>query len=179
MTADALTLPYAPGSPEALAAGWVRWAAAPGFLRSPIADMSGKRAGRNQPGDVWFLAGSYGGDPVVRSCTVRPGADLFLPAVNMWFVGMPPEAMERGHGEVTLDGYRQELRPVVTPEPFVVRGGFLNGVTRSRADVPVTVWGLWARVPAPAPGQHDLHVVGGDGYGFVVDVSYRLTVPAG
>jgi hypothetical protein len=65
---------------------------------------------------------------------------------------------------------------VFTPRPFLVAGAFLNPVSRGRRPVPMTVWGLWSH-PAPLPpGQHVLDISGGDGYGFTVDVTYRLEV---
>ncbi|SDG08765.1 hypothetical protein [Klenkia brasiliensis] len=176
MPTTELPLPYDPRSPEGLAARWVRWVASCSVLRSPVADETGQDAARNQPGDVWFLAGSHGDGPVTRSCQVPAGRDLFVPAVNVWAVGGPAPVLPEAFGRVHVDG--AELLPdeVATPEPFPVRGVFLNGVNRSRKTRPMTVWGLWQLIPALAPGGHDVHVVGGDGHGFVVDVRYQLMV---
>jgi hypothetical protein len=173
-------LPYDPRSPEGLAARWVQWVAAAGPLKNPVADETGEHAAVNQPDDIWFLAGSYG-ERVERRCVVPDGRDLFLPAFNMWHAGAdgPPPVMERASGTIVLDGKLLEPDVIATPVPFTVAGARLNGVTRSKRAVPTTVWGLWKRIPALAPGQHQLRVTGGDGYGFTVDVSYRLTVSEG
>ena len=182
--APPLPLPYEPRSPEGLAARWVRWVAAAGPVRNPLEDDTGENAGHNQPDDVWFLAGSYGRKPMVRRCTVPAGRDLFLPAFNFWAAGGPEElppfddAFGHAFGEITLDGRDLGTAEVFTPEPFAVAGARLNGVTQTRKEIPMRVWGLWQRVAAPTVGHHVLHAVGGDGRGFVVDVTYHLGVAA-
>jgi hypothetical protein len=179
--ADGPTLPYEPGSPEGLAARWVRWVAAAGAVNNPLEDDTGEHAGRNQPDDVWFLAGSYGRKPVSRSCVVPVGRELFLPLVNMWEVGTggPPPVVEGAFGSLTVDGVAVEPQEISTPLPLTVAGARLNGVTGRKSPFPVTVWGLWGRVPALDHGTHELHAVGGAGEGFVVDVRYRLAVAVG
>ena len=170
-------LPYDPRSPEGLAARWVQWVAAAGPLKNPVADETGEHAAVNQPDDIWFLAGSYG-ERLERRCVVPAGRDLFLPAFNMWHAGAdgPPPVMERASGTVVVDGQLLEPDVIATPVPFTVAGARLNGVTRSKRAIPTTVWGLWKLIPALPPGQHQLRATGGDGYGFSVDVTYRLTV---
>ena len=174
------TMPYEPSSPEGLAARWVQWVAASGPLKNPVEDEDGRHAAHNQPDDVWFLAGTSGRQ-LQRRCTVPAGRDLFLPAFNFWMVPAegPPPVPDQAFGRLEVDGEEVELDEISTPRPFVVAGARLNGVTRSRRVLPVTVWGLWKRVPALAPGAHTVRAVGGDGYGFTVDVGYSLTVAAG
>jgi hypothetical protein len=175
--AEPAPLPYDPRSPEGLAARWVQWAAAASPLKNPIADTTGADAGHNQPDDVWFLAGSYG-EAVERQCTVPAGRPLFVPVFNIWFshAAGPPEPAERAVGSLQIDGSGVEPDVIATPVPFIVAGARLNGVTRTRKPVPLTVWGLWKHLSAPPPGQHELRIRGGDGYGFALDVTYRLTV---
>ena len=86
---------------------------------------------------------------------------------------------DRTFGRLEVDGVPGELDEISTPRPFVVAGARLNGVTRSKRVLPVTVRGLWKRVPALPPGAHTVRAVGGDGYGVTVDVGYSLTVAAG
>jgi hypothetical protein len=180
MPADGPALPYTPDSPEGLAARWVRWVADAGPVSNPVEDETGQYAGQNQPDDVWFLAGTYGRKPVERRCLVPIGRELFLPVFNLWDVGSggPPPVVERAFGSLTLDGVAVEPVEIGTPIPFTVAGARLNGVTGRKSPFPVTVWGLWSHLPALEPGEHDLHAVGGDGEGFVVDVRYRLSVVA-
>ncbi|MEV8513529.1 hypothetical protein [Dactylosporangium sp. NPDC051484] len=170
-------LPYESASPEGLAARWVRWVAGVGPFRNPVRDRSGRFAGLHQPDDVWFLAGTFGGE-VRRRCVVPGGRPLFLPAFNIWSVGAegPPEPVPDAFGHLVVDDVPTEVDVIATPVPFAVAGALLNPVTGTRQAVPVNVWGLWRRLdPLPA-GSHSLHVSGGDGYGFTVEVTYRLDV---
>ncbi len=170
-------LPYAPTSPEGLAARWIQWVASVPADESPLEDETGERAHVNQPDDVWFLAGSYG-TVVSRRCVVPAGRDLFLPVFNMWHkkAAGPPPPVEDAFGALVVDGVDVEPDLIATPTPFTVAGARFNGVTMWARPVPMTVWGLWKRISAPAPGEHTLRAVGGDGHGFTVDVSYRLQV---
>ena len=172
-----VALPYDPRSPEGLAARWVRWVAASGPLKNPVDDDTGEHAAHNQPDDVWFLAGSYG-KRLERRCVVPIGRDLFLPVFNMWHTQAdgPPPDVERAHGSLTVDGVAMDPDLITTPVPFTVAGARLNGVTGRKRPIPTTVWGLWKHIPALPPGTHDLRAVGGDGFGFTVDVTYRLAV---
>jgi hypothetical protein len=161
----------------ALAARWVQWAAAASPRRNPISDPDGRHAHRNQPGDVFFLAGTYGED-AVRSCTVPAGRPLFFPAFNIWHVGGAPIApMPDAYGRAFVD---HVSHPVVTadsgPAPFEVRGAWRNDVTGTRSSIPMRVWGIWATVPPLAPGPHQVHFEGGTGDGFRVTAHYELTV---
>jgi hypothetical protein len=170
-------LPYPPTSAEGLAARWVQWAASSPIARNPISDKTGKWAAANQPDDVWFLAGTFGG-PAERQCAVPAGRPLFLPAFNMWeWPSRTPTAVPSAYGNLTVDGVPTELDVIGTPEPFQVKGALLNPVTRMPRGINVTVWGIWRRLDPLAPGEHVVEFDGGDGYGFTVGpVIYRLTV---
>ncbi|BCB73701.1 hypothetical protein GCM10022251_79990 [Phytohabitans flavus] len=176
----AATLPYASDSPEGLAARWVRWVAGVGPLHNPVGDTTGADAGVNQPDDVWFLAGTFGGD-VERRCAVPAGTPLFFPAFNMWHRNAegPPPHLHRAVGDLVVDGSPIELETIATPVPFEVVGARLNPVTRTRKPVPMTVWGLWKRLDSLPSGQHVLRFAGGDGYGFTVRATYHLSVTPG
>src|SRR5690349_20598448 len=97
-------LPYHPTSPEGLAARWVRWVAGVGPMNNPVADRTGAHAAIDQPDDVWFLAGTFGGG-VERRCTVPAGRPLFFPAFNMWhrYADQPPPHLPRAHGDLVVD----------------------------------------------------------------------------
>jgi len=170
-------LPYDPSSPEGLAARWVQWVAAAGPVKNPVEGETGQYAALNQPDDVWFLAGTSG-KRLERQCMVPVGRDLFLPVVNLWEwpAAGPPVIADGPSGSLVVDGVALDLDEIGTPVPFTVAGAGLNGVTGRKKPVPLVVWGLWKRVPALAPGEHHLRAIGTDGYGFTVDVSYRLLV---
>jgi hypothetical protein len=170
-------LPYPPHSPEGLAARWVQWVAGVGMTHSPVDDPSGADAGVNQPGDVWFLAGTFGGK-AERRCPVPAGLPLFVPAFNMWHTNAegPPPRLPKAYGHLIVDGAKADLDVIATPVPFLVAGAPDNPVTGTDRQVPTTVWGLWKRLEPFPPGRHEVGFSGGDGYGFTVTVTYQLDV---
>ena len=170
-------MPFDPRSAEGLAARWLQWVASCG-IDDPIADKTGEFAGRNQPEDVFFLAGSYGKD-VTRRTSVPEGRELFIPLFNVWQRARHGQLLVEGaYGSLAVDGYAIEPVVVSTPVPFPVVGKGLNPVTGRSKPVEMTIWGLWGRVPALPLGEHELRAVGGVGDGFAVDVTYRLSVAA-
>jgi len=170
-------LPFDPRSPEGLAARWVQWVAAARVHKNPVADETGEDAADNQPTDLFFLAGSYG-ERVVRRCVVPAGRELFMPLFNVFLRNPdgPPPAPDREHGSIAVDGAPLEPDWIATPVPFMVSGTRLNGVTGRTKAVPMTTYGLWKLLAPLAPGEHEVHATGGDGYGSAVDVRYQLLV---
>lgn len=80
---------------------WWQWALGVPGATNPILDTTGANCGERQIDDVWFLAGTFGSDPVVRECTVPEGASLFFPLINRGFFVFdedppPTEAELRG-----------------------------------------------------------------------------------
>lgn len=61
---------------------WWQWAASFDNAGSPVSDRTGARCGAGQQGPVWFLAGTYGSQRTVRTCTVPAGKYLFFPLIN-------------------------------------------------------------------------------------------------
>jgi len=61
---------------------WWQWALSIPASVNPLFDTTGANCGEGQSGPVWFLAGTTGGPPVTRSCTVPAGKALFFPIVN-------------------------------------------------------------------------------------------------
>lgn len=174
---EELPLPYPPGSPEGLAARWVRWVAGFGPRQNPVSDTTGALADTDQPGDVWFLAGTSG-ETIQRRCVVPAGVPLFLPAFAMWHrrAEEPPPRPARAYGGLRVDDATVDPDAIATPTPFDVAGAWMNPITATRKPVPVTVWGLWKYV-APLPrGRHVLLFYGGDGDGFTMMVTYHLSV---
>lgn len=180
-TVEATSLPYDPRSLPGLAARWVQWVAAAGLDESPIDDTTGAKGAANQPSDVWFLAGSRGGQ-VHRRVAVPDGRDLFFPVINWWFrAEKAPDmsaVLERVHGAVAVDGMPLEPDLMVTPQPFTVTGARFNDITLRTKPREVVTCGLWKSVPALGPGQHEVHVVAGNGADFTLDVRYDLLVTA-
>ena len=67
----------------------------PARHRNPVTDTTGAACAAGQPrGPVWFLAGTFGGDPVTRTCRVPSGRALLFPVANngyFAFLDDPPE----------------------------------------------------------------------------------------
>ena len=76
------------------AAEWWQWALGIPAATNPILDTTGAHCAQRQVDKVWFLAGSFGPDPVVRNCDVPAGKALFFPLINYFygaFLNDPPE----------------------------------------------------------------------------------------
>lgn len=152
-------------SGQTLAARWWQWAASAPADQSPVMDSTGAFAGLNQPGDVWFLAGTYGGR-AERHCTIPAGQPLFFPVFNtqraVGLFGKPMRIIPET-AEATLDGTRLEVHEFTS-------GRFkLAGKTR-------IAWGLWCVVEPPSPGNHVVTFRSKIPEGFWVEVTYQLVV---
>ncbi|MFF2624063.1 hypothetical protein [Oerskovia jenensis] len=163
--------------PAELAARWMQWAAASSAVSNPLLDETGADAGRKQPQDVWFLAGTMGGDSAHRQFAVPTGRPLFGPAFCMW--GPEPitaSDIASAVGTVRVDGHEVETVRAVAG-PVRVRGGALNPVTRVPW-LPTTMYlaGIWAGVAPLAVGTHFVEVRGGDGHGFETAVDAEIQV---
>ena len=142
--------------------------------RNPVADPTGEFCGEDQPSDVWFFAGTFGGH-AERSCQVPAGRPLAGPAVNtMSHCG---SLMKSAKGTVTLDGQQVALRRI---EPVAVTvqaaKGNVMGLRPGRRDAQAC--GLWAWIPPLRAGEHELRIEGEFG-GFRTSARYRLSVGAG
>jgi len=161
------------GSAE-LQGTWWTWAASEPEETNPVADDDGSACGRNQPEDVWFLAGTFGGE-AERECTVPEGRPIAFPLVNYFGDAQDCTAfMDDAEGTALLDGSPVEPE-VHEGESITVRGLEGNAVTGARERFTTTGCGLWVQLPALGLGQHILKIAGRSG-DFSVGVEYRLTV---
>jgi len=64
------------------AAEWWQWAEGIPADVNPVTDTTGEHCAQRQVDNVWFLAGSSGSDPVVRTCEIPSGKSLFFPLIN-------------------------------------------------------------------------------------------------
>lgn len=62
---------------------WWQWLLSVPASVSPLLDTTGVDCSQGQSGPVWFLAGTPGGPPVTRNCTIPAGKALFFPLVNV------------------------------------------------------------------------------------------------
>jgi hypothetical protein len=182
-----------------LAAKWWIWAVSQPTSTNPVTDTTGARCGNQQSGNVWFLAGTFSGGEVTRSCAVPAGKDLFFPLINV--ADFEPQADHRtpayvrslvasvgvknsaSNLTVTFDGkaigpdvVQYEESPifkVTLPDDNVFGGaaaGAPGGVYEPCADT-----GYYALIKNALPGQHTLNFTGTLG-GFSINTTYNLTV---
>jgi hypothetical protein len=181
---------------------WWQWVFGLPVTGHPLFDATGDDCGAGQGGPVWFLGGTFDGQPTTRSCTIPAGKSLFFPIVNaVWDNGGVPledqmtnAEMQAGltewldeatHLKLTIDGeeitdltaYR--LGPVQFSYTLAASDSLydnwgLTGWDGTTIDPSFTegYWILFAPLPA---GEHDLALYAelGD---FVIDVTYQLTV---
>ncbi|MFJ2107065.1 signal protein [Streptomyces microflavus] len=153
---------------------WWTWAASEPEETNPVADDDGSACDRNQPEDVWFLAGTFGGE-AERECTVPAGRPIAFPLVNYFGDGQDCIAfMDDAEGSALLDGSPVEPE-VYEGESIIVQGLEGNAITGARERFTTTGCGLWVQLPALGLGQHILKIIGRSG-DLSVGVEYRLTV---
>ncbi|GGZ24350.1 signal protein [Streptomyces poonensis] len=163
-------------SSEELQGRWWTWASAEPELTNPVADRDGSACERNQPRDVWFLAGTFG-TQVERACSIPDGVPLAFPLVNR--IGSSADCadfMRAAKGSAVLDGKEVDA-DAHQAERIEIRSGVDNPVTGTDGYFTTTGCGLWVQLPALEAGEHTLKVRGESG-DLSVGVDYTLTVDA-
>ncbi|MGK5636703.1 signal protein [Streptomyces sp. URMC 126] len=129
----------------------------------PVDDPDGRLCDRDQPADVWFLAGTHDG-PAKRACRVPTDVPIAFPLVSrITSQGGCDDLLAVAKGSATLDGRALE--------PVRLKGTPVTGVPGSLA------CGLWVRAGRLSSGTHFLHFEGSAG-SFSTAVDYRLTAGA-
>jgi hypothetical protein len=182
---------------------WWAWAQSAPDGQNPVQDSTGAYCGVNQPsGNVWFLAGTFGGS-VQRSCTIPRGRALFYPLLNIHWVDCPgtsdvnvPEADIRNLLASVIDlttAVTTSLNdvPVVGLQVPIVRTQGprfstvlpANNVIAPSCNPPLPAGrtgrqiseGYWVMLPPLPPGHHVLKLRGALPW-FGTAVEYHLTV---
>ncbi|MER6093389.1 hypothetical protein [Streptomyces bluensis] len=150
-----------------LAGRWWKWAMSAPDDQSPVRDTTGEHAAWNQPDDLWFLAGTYGGR-VVRSCEIPAGRRLFFPVLNMQHsrsYSKVPQSLGVAEATASLNGVPLPLQEF--------SGQFRTGLTRRFA------WGVWGGIAPLTPGAYVLEIKARSTGGFWVDTTYHLEATVG
>lgn len=111
------------------AAEWWQWALGVPAAVNPVVDTTGANCAQRQVGDVWFLAGAFGGDPVVRDCEVPAGKSLFFPLINnsyFAFLNDPDRSEEfvRSQAKCTQPaGISLHIDGIRIPQPLITFTG--------------------------------------------------------
>ncbi|MFE2938661.1 signal protein [Streptomyces sp. NPDC059255] len=155
---------------------WWTWASTEPELTNPVADQNGSACERNQPPDVWFLAGTFG-THTERTCGVPAGVPIAFPLLNR--IGEPADCagfMRTAEGAAVLDG-KNVAPDTQRGEPIEVESVAGNPVTGTGGRFTTTACGLWVQLPPLEPGKHTLTIRGRSG-DFTVGVDYTLMVDA-
>ena len=182
-------------------AKWWQWALSIPEDKNPVTDETGAHCMEGQSGDVWFLAGSFGGR-VERVCEIPAGKAILFPLMNAEcsFAESPDLTTESelrscaissndGVTELmtTIDGvamkesdlrnYRVQspLFEVNFPEGNIF--GVTAGPTQAVSD------GYWVFLSPLSPGNHEIHFRGatvdftiGSTNNFVTESKYDVAV---
>lgn len=190
------------------AEAWWQWLVAFPPDENPVLDPTGQYAGQGQSlpsyaGPMYFLTGTFGGEPVVRGITIKRDKYILVPIVNTWWdqypglwnpLGLPDPLsiedlraicayfMDQAIVTCTIDG-----RDVWRPERF----RFKTSVFSLTFDPDFAAWyeygtpylrtavgdGYFLILSPLAPGQHVIHFTGEiPEFQFKVDVTYNITV---
>ncbi len=177
-------------------AEWWKWITAIPFAENPMFDETGDFCDIGQPGEVWFLASTFGFGEWVRECEVPAGKALFFPIVPAVFWvpedGLTEAAVRAGANaamdgvttlECTVDGvpledlfdYRAESPAFTLPDTLLVDFGFDPGDR-----FPAVADGFWILLAPLSRGEHEIHfhmeITEGPFEGSEHDVTYLLTV---
>lgn len=170
------------------------------FAVNPLADETGASCMIGQRGDVWFLAGNFGGTaaPSTRTCSVPDGKALFFPVLNVVDVNTTTQTAAELRAEtapcldaatqltVVLDGQavsrlydKYRVRSVVFE--LALPDGNLFGIPAGVYS-PAIDDGFYVMLRPLSVGAHTLHVVGVSAgcplipFAFSTDVTYHLDV---
>ncbi len=194
----------ASGTASELAADWWQWALSKPVEENPLlGEYSGGPKCDGQPvtetpGKKWFLAGTFDGSTVERTCTMPVGTQLFFPVVNSIFIVTEPgetEELARQQVNEFINGVLSDpnLSMVVTVDGKEVKSKRLVRAESSTFTVflpednifgvpageygPAVADGLWAALPPLSKGEHTIHFeISAPSLDFTQDNTYILTV---
>jgi hypothetical protein len=201
----------ASGATGELVAAWWQWALSKPANSNPLfggdPNYSGKQCDgtplNGTPTKTWFLAGTFDGSAVERTCTVPPNRQIFFPVFDVAVIADPgdTEALLRAQAHefieavladpdfsmvVTVDGTQLQDASIVRADAGLFAGTspLLHGKYTAVAD------GFWVTLPPLSAGEHTIHwevsapnadtdpdTAGAEG--FFQDNTYHLTVVQG
>lgn len=75
-------------------ADWWKWALTQPAATNPVLDTTGQFCAQGQSGSNWFLAGTFDGTPVTRSCTIPASKTVVFPLANEAWLAFPTDPAE-------------------------------------------------------------------------------------
>ena len=194
-TSSSVYLPIVGSAIELLpewTAAWWQWVERTNNV--PVEGQGNVDCTLGQTGDLWFLAGTQGGAPVVRNCTVPGGKILFVPLITYSWSNEGSENLTVAEKRQLLAAIFSETEPGVLNSKPCYLESTVDGVSVAygrlqsppfslHADPEAVSDGYWFAF-GPAEGEHLVHF-SGIMCDFVtnvpvltVDVTYNLTVQA-
>jgi hypothetical protein len=188
-----------------LTARWWQWVTSIPPADNPLLDTTGEKCQAGDMGDIFFLVGTLGGDPVERECTISERQEILIPIINTICIDKPgvfdePRNFDPPIGgpgscqevavsfidqasnlELTIDGVPIEIledfRVLSNPFPSKAQEDNLLGAFFG---VPPGTYigisdGYWVVVDSLPAGEHTIHF-SGQAPDLTVDVTYHLTV---
>lgn len=182
--------------PAKLGVLWWQHVASIPAAQNPLFDLSGASCTVGQRDDVWFLhgltyPGNTLGEPIVRTCTIPTGKQIFVPFINWICVPFPGETIQQNVGfckdandltdlmSLSIDGQSRNdlIKRIVHKHAFDLTMpddnafGWPSGVFTAVHD------GYFARLPKLAEGHHQVHIQGGvSAFEFYIDVVYEIDI---
>jgi hypothetical protein len=170
-------------SPEvSLPARWWIWAESAGN-RNPISDRTGNDCGINQPDDVWFLAGTFGGS-AERRCTIPAGQPIFFPVMNLICEVVEGADVGRALDEcapqarvasASLDDVELEIVSLTSEGSFAFEAGPTSVIALPNSRFEAVAGGQWVGPVALTSGRHVLRFAA-QSDDIELEVTYQLTV---
>jgi PEP-CTERM motif len=184
---------------------WWQWAASFQNGTNPVQDTTGALSYLGNQGPVFFLAGTFGSDPVVRAVTVEADQSLFFPLANVVsvapFNGSTEAELRQDASDtlgvisnlsISLNGTPVSLPPGTSslldfrqlspPGLFDLNLPVNNVFGAPDGDYPAVSDGYWATLGPLAPGTYQLHFTSqSDGTGIytgnelIQDITYNIT----
>lgn len=176
---------------------WWQWSLAITTASNLMLDQTGANCNVGQKGQVWFLAGVWGGsaDPIIRNCTVPKSKYVFFPISNgVWINSLwdDPNNTETVYREnamaqvltdnvsATLDGQPiifNSSTPIIRSQSPVFTATFptdnVFGADSSGLNgYPIVSDGYWVILPLLQQGQHTLQFTAGQSQ----NITYNLTI---
>jgi hypothetical protein len=184
-------------------ARWWQWLLSIPTALNPNLDPGGVNCAQGQTGNVWFLAGTFGGGPVTRACTIPAGKQIFFPIINN--LGFAPLENETVNDlrvqtavlidqvillKLTIDGTDvRDLKELRVQSPVFGFTVPANGVippgscpplvppsSSSQFCNPAVSDGFWALLSPLRRGHHVVKFRASTSSGFTIDVTYHLTI---
>jgi len=189
-----------------LSGEWWQWALSIPADDNPLTDETGANCMVGQRGSNWFLAGTFGASPVIRTCSIPEDTTLFFPVINNVNFDTPnacgqdstplPSSYYRGLAAAFIDGasnlsvsvdgnsvtqlhrVQSKVFWVALPEDnlFAAACAPFGGLPAGIYS-PAVDDGIYVRLNPLAVGSHTLQFhAENPSLGFVQDVTYNLVV---